>query len=50
MCMSIHHVHACPQRAEEGIDPLELELQRAVSRDVDVRTGTWGLYKVRQCS
>lgn len=48
--MSTHHAHTCPQRAEEGIDPLELEFQLIESRDVDVKTRTWVLCKIRQCS
>lgn len=35
-CVSVHHICAwCPRRSEEALGPLELQLQRVVSHQVD---------------
>lgn len=38
-------MHGCPQRPEEGVDPLELELQIIMSYHVDAGNGTQILCK-----
>ena len=50
-CVFVHHIHAwCPQRPEEGMKSLALELQMFVDYHVGVSKQTWVLWKSRHYS